>query len=203
MTPTTSKILPIALVAALLGGTAGAFISRSSRNTAPADQPVATSPVATLGASEQPAESSATNAAPASDLTVSSAANGQSAYRDGFTDGLKAASEQNQSSSSQVASTDSPKSNSSTRTVSHNTSRRSVNTSTSRRAYYDYNQPQPKPRSFWDKHRDKLTVAMGGGGGALLGGLIGGKRGAGIGAIAGGAGSALYTYKIRKKNRRY
>jgi hypothetical protein len=71
----------------------------------------------------------------------------------------------------------------------------------SRRAYYSYN--QPRGRSFWQKHRDKLTVAMGAGGGALLGGLIGGKRGAGIGALAGGGGSALYTYKLRNRHRRY
>ena len=60
-----------------------------------------------------------------------------------------------------------------------------------------------RKRSFWDKHRDKLTVAMGTGGGALLGSLIGGKKGAAIGALAGGGGSALYTYKIRKRNRNY
>jgi hypothetical protein len=37
-------------------------------------------------------------------------------------------------------------------------------------------------------------------GGAIVGGLIGGKRGTGIGILAGGATSAIYTYKIRKKN---
>jgi hypothetical protein len=44
---------------------------------------------------------------------------------------------------------------------------------------------------------------MGTGGGAILGGLFGGKKGAAIGALAGGGGSALYTYKIRNRNRRY
>lgn len=58
-------------------------------------------------------------------------------------------------------------------------------------------------RSFIKKHRDKLTVAGGAVAGAVIGGLIGGKRGAGIGILAGGAGSALYTYKLRKKNQRY
>jgi hypothetical protein len=76
---------------------------------------------------------------------------------------------------------------------------------TSRRApqrvYYNYN--QPKGRSFWQKHRDKLTVAMGTGGGALVGALVGGKKGAAIGALAGAGGSALYTYKLRNRNRRY
>jgi outer membrane lipoprotein SlyB len=58
-------------------------------------------------------------------------------------------------------------------------------------------------RNVWDKHRDKITTVGGALGGAILGGLIGGKKGAAIGAIAGGAGSAVYTYKIRNKNRRY
>jgi hypothetical protein len=58
-------------------------------------------------------------------------------------------------------------------------------------------------RSAWDKHRDKITTAGGAVGGALLGGLIGGRKGAIIGAISGGAGAAIYTYKIRDKNHRY
>jgi hypothetical protein len=44
---------------------------------------------------------------------------------------------------------------------------------------------------------------MGTGGGAIIGGLIGGKKGAAIGALTGAGGSALYTYKIRNRNRRY
>jgi len=36
-----------------------------------------------------------------------------------------------------------------------------------------------------------------------VGGLIGGKKGAGVGLLAGGAGSALYTYKLRHKRHRY
>jgi len=70
-----------------------------------------------------------------------------------------------------------------------------------RRVYYDYGYRDR--RSFWQKHRDKLTVAMGAGGGALLGGLIGGGRGAGIGALAGAGTSALYTYKLRHRHHHY
>jgi hypothetical protein len=66
----------------------------------------------------------------------------------------------------------------------------------SRSSYYDYQQYDN--RSFWEKHRDKLTVAAGTAGGAALGGLIGGKKGAVIGALSGLGGSALYTYKIRR-----
>ena len=59
-------------------------------------------------------------------------------------------------------------------------------------------------RSFWKKHRDKLTVAGTALGGAAIGGIAGGKKGAAIGALAGGGGGAVYTYKIRKRRpRRY
>lgn len=69
--------------------------------------------------------------------------------------------------------------------------------------YYDPQTGTYRERSVWDKHRDKITTAGGAAGGAILGGLIGGKKGAIIGAITGGAGAAVYTYKIRDKYRRY
>ena len=69
------------------------------------------------------------------------------------------------------------------------------------RSRYDYDRYDD--RSVWEKHRDKITTAGGAAGGAILGGVVGGKKGAVIGAIAGGAGAALYTYKIRKNDRRY
>ena len=56
-------------------------------------------------------------------------------------------------------------------------------------------------RSFWQKHRDKLTTAGGAAAGAAIGGLAGGKKGALIGAAAGGGGAAVYTYGIRKRRR--
>jgi len=59
-----------------------------------------------------------------------------------------------------------------------------------------------RDRSFWDRHRDKLTTAIGAGAGTVVGSAVGGKKGAIIGAIVGGAGSALYTYKLRDRNRR-
>ena len=58
-------------------------------------------------------------------------------------------------------------------------------------------------RSIGEKHRAKITPAGGAVGGAVVGGLLGGKKGAIIGAITGGAGAAIYTYKIRDKNGRY
>jgi outer membrane lipoprotein SlyB len=59
-----------------------------------------------------------------------------------------------------------------------------------------------RKRSFWKKHRDKLTVAGTTLGGAAIGGLAGGKKGAVIGSLAGAGSGALYTYKIRKRHRR-
>ena len=56
-------------------------------------------------------------------------------------------------------------------------------------------------RSFWDRHRDKLTTAIGAGAGAAVGAAVGGKKGAIIGAIVGGGGAAVYTYGIRDDNR--
>lgn len=57
--------------------------------------------------------------------------------------------------------------------------------------------------SYYRRHRNRINMAIGTGGGAILGGLIGGKKGALIGAGTGLAGSALYTYKWNKKKRRY
>jgi hypothetical protein len=56
-------------------------------------------------------------------------------------------------------------------------------------------------RSFWQKHRDKLTVAGTTGAGAIIGGVAGGKKGALIGTGVGAGSGALYTYKIRKRHR--
>ncbi|MFL6208536.1 MAG: hypothetical protein ACJ74W_06770 [Pyrinomonadaceae bacterium] len=66
-----------------------------------------------------------------------------------------------------------------------------------RRAYYGYS----NRRSFWQRHRDALTLAIGTGGGAAVGGLLGGRRGAGLGTLVGLGSSALYTYKLRDRRR--
>jgi hypothetical protein len=59
-----------------------------------------------------------------------------------------------------------------------------------------------RDRSFWDRHRDKLTTGIGAGAGAAIGGATGGKKGAIIGALLGAGGAALYTYKLRDRERR-
>lgn len=60
-----------------------------------------------------------------------------------------------------------------------------------------------KKPSFYRRHRNRTNVAAGTVGGAIIGGLIGGKKGALIGAGTGAGGSALYTYKIRPKKKKY
>jgi hypothetical protein len=57
--------------------------------------------------------------------------------------------------------------------------------------------------SYYRRHRNRINMAVGTGAGAVIGGLLGGKKGALIGAGSGLAGSALYTYKLNPKRRKY
>ena len=173
----TNKLLPVALIAALIGGSVGAIVMHKSQ---PATAESA-APTNTLPANYQSGET-----VPGSFNTPAE----QTAYKTGFADGFSAASQQ-------ATTTTTSRASAPTRVVYRNATSRT----SARRVYYDYN--QPKQRSFWDKHRDKLTVAIGTGAGAAIGGLIGGKKGAAIGALGGAGGSALYTYKLRNRNRNY
>jgi len=179
----TNKLLPVALIAALVGGSVGALVMHKSQ---PATAETTTS---------YPAQDTAKTVTPAAQ-TVSdnemvpaefNTAGEQTAYKTGFADGFAAATEQRQGAAS-------------TRRTSRVVYRNTGSRASSNRVYYNY---EPRKRSFWDKHRDKLTVAMGTGAGAAIGGLIGGKKGAAIGALSGAGGSALWTYKLRKRNRNY
>ena len=197
-----NKILPVALVAALLGGTVGALVMRpktndvntaAKSNLLPAS--TQTSDAATLRYNETlPANNSETPAT----LNAANTTRDEECYRAGFTEGFAAAREE-RGGTTRANLSDSTRS--SERVIYRDAPARTRTryARSSRQAYYDY---EPRKRSFWSKHRDKLTVAMGAGGGALIGGLIGGKKGAAIGALGGGAGSALYTYKIRNRNNR-
>lgn len=60
-----------------------------------------------------------------------------------------------------------------------------------------------KKPSFYRRHRNLINIGIGTGAGALIGGVAGGKKGAAIGSLLGAGGSALYTYKIKPKKRRY
>lgn len=204
MTGSTKVIAAVALVAALLGGSIGGALVRSSKSSQPTDTAATTTTTTTDPAQtdlDATDKSLTTGTEQDAKLDTSGTSEDQVAYRDGFEEGYRAASERSsQATTTRYAS--SGRSSRRTRVVYRNAPSRSVASNGSRQAYYDYSEPR-RGRSFWQKHRDKLTVAMGAGGGAIIGGLIGGKRGAGIGALAGGGGSALYTYKLRNRNRRY
>jgi hypothetical protein len=192
-----NKIIGVALVAALLGGSVGAIVSRSSSE--PANASLTAKPSSDL-LDQQDARQIADNNESVLTARNSENVDDASSYRAGFLDGFQAAQQSTPATRSIVTATAVPAS----RVVYRNAPvRRYSRASNSRQVYYDYNQPQPRKRSFWQKHRDKLTVAMGAGGGALIGSLIGGKKGAAIGALSGGGGAALYTYVLRKRNRNY
>ena len=184
----TNKLLPVALIAALIGGSVGALVMHRS-------QP-ATAETTTQDASKY-AGATATQTQPAAENqgipTDFDTAQEQIAYKSGFADGFAAAESR--------AMTEVPSTQTVAPTRTRVVYRNSASRTAPRRVYYDYNRPQG--RSFWQKHRDKLTLAIGTGAGAAVGGLIGGKKGAAIGALSGLGGSALYTYKLRKRDRNY
>jgi hypothetical protein len=200
-----NKILPVALVAALLGGTVGALVMRdktpeadtrvASANTLPAAQ-TAGSQAAALRYNDATAIPVAANNETA--LNAQAQPTDESCYRAGFTDGFEAARKEASLTEQTVARSAAPQ-----RVVYRNApvARRARSSRSARTVYYDYQ--EPRKRSFWSRHRDKLTVAGGAGVGALIGGLAGGKKGALIGAGVGGGGAAVYTYGIRKRDRRY
>jgi hypothetical protein len=186
----TNKLLPVALVAALIGGSVGAVVMHS-RSQAPTTDPVSTT--ATVPATDAQYQAASRDSFVPAEF---SSATEQSAYKTGFADGFRACSSGaagNQLSSSAYQTGPRVVYRNAGRSYAHTTSSRTVSSYSTR----------PQGRSFWQKHRDKLTVAMGTGGGALIGGLIGGKKGAAIGALGGAGSSALYTYKLRNRNRRY
>ncbi len=184
----TNKLLPVALIAALVGGSVGALVMNRTQSATAETKSQQLAQRATPISAEQPQVDQ--------DLVAAGfdTASEQTAYKTGFADGFAAASEQQGKAVSTTSTT------SVRRAPSRVVYRNSGSTSSARRVYYDY---QPKKRSFWDKHRDKLTVAMGTGAGAAIGGLIGGKKGAAIGALSGAGGSALWTYKLRNRDRSY
>jgi hypothetical protein len=182
-----NRLLPVALIAALVGGSVGAFVMHE--NNQPGTQASAGENTTRTADAQYVADN---NGALPREFDT---ADEQIAYKAGFADGFRAAQ-------AGVTGDQQTSSNVVNRTTTRRVVYRNAARTAPRRVYYNYN-TQPRGRTFWQKHRDKLTVAMGTGGGALVGALIGGKKGAAIGALAGAGGSALYTYKLRDRSRRY
>jgi len=197
MLVTKKMLLALALIGALIGAGIGSLLTYSTSGTRAAstsyDANQSANPNATYSDVAYRTDKSPDQIAADRSSQFSSTSE-QTAYRQGFDEGY---------------STCSTAVNNQTRTTSYpatyqsSTDRAPVRRySSSRRAYYDYG-TAPRGRTFWQKHRDKLTLAIGAGAGAGIGGLIGGKKGAGIGSLVGLGSSALYTYKLRKRTRRY
>lgn len=178
---TKKMLLTLTLVGALIGAGIGSLITHSAASNSAGNTGYDTTQTA------NPAEKTPDQIA-AENSSQFRTAQEQAAYRQGFDQGY--------SSCTTAANTSATYRTSAYRAPV----RRSSN---NRRAYYDYGN-QPRGRTFWQKHRDKLTLAIGTGAGAGIGGLIGGKKGAGIGSLVGLGSSALYTYKLRNRSpRRY
>jgi hypothetical protein len=182
---TTKRIIALSLAVALLAGTAGVLVGRTQGVGQGLNVDLAEQKEASLLADE----------------LVASLKNNESfndddiAYREGYEAGLRAANQEKEQTWSDV-----PRQTVVTRQTGYSDSS-SVRSYSQSRQRVVYTQ-QPRKRSFWQKHRDKLTVGIGAGTGAIIGGLLGGKKWAAIGAGIGAGGAALYTYKIRKRTPR-
>jgi hypothetical protein len=177
---TKKMLLALTLAGALVGAGVGALVTHSASN-APSTNQLATASETANQTAKTPDQIAADNSA------QFKTSEEQTAYRQGFDEGYQGCvSAQNNGTSSRTMAT----------------YRAPVRRYSNGRAYYDYSNA-PRGRSFWQKHRDKLTLAIGTGLGAAIGGIAGGKKGAAIGSLAGLGGSALYTYKLRHRNRRY
>ncbi len=177
---TKKMLLALALAVAFVGAGLGALVTHSASNTTATNTSADANPVVNQTA-KTPEQIAAENS------MQFRTSQEQTAYRQGFEDGYTGCSTAGVNTSARTRAYSAPVRYSNDRSVAYN---HTVSTA-------------PRGRTFWQKHRDKLTLAMGTGGGAMLGGLVGGKKGAGIGALAGLGGSALYTYKLRNRRHRY
>ncbi|MEQ1762265.1 MAG: hypothetical protein ABL984_03865 [Pyrinomonadaceae bacterium] len=81
--------------------------------------------------------------------------------------------------------------------------RRRTRRSTASRSYAVRSYTAQRRPSFYRRHRNLINIGIATGAGALIGGLVGGRRGAGYGLLGGTGAGALYTYKMNPKRRRY
>src|SRR5215204_4278954 len=96
MTTTTNKILPVALVAALLGGTVGAFVMRPSNNNPEVAKAEAPKPLVAGQAAVNPADEQKNLLEnELADQTKNMSEEERAAFKDGFLEGVEAAREAN------------------------------------------------------------------------------------------------------------
>src|SRR5260370_40188305 len=169
----TNRLLPVDLMAALIGGSVGALVMHKS-------QPAAAETTAqqanyTPVSSQQQGQKQLDNQAVPAEFTT---ATEQTAYKTGFADGFNGCT---RGADNRMLTNG--------RTVAY---RNAVSRTAPRRVYYDYN--RPRGRTFWQKHRNKFTVGKGTGAGALMGGLIDDEDGAPIGELGGEVRSHVYTF---------
>src|SRR5687767_10919621 len=77
--------------------------------------------------------------------------------------------------------------------------RKRTRRSTASRSYAVRSYTAQRRPSFYRRHRNLINIGIATGAGALVGGLLGGRRGAGYGLLAGAGSGALYTYKLNPK----
>src|SRR5215212_4619891 len=104
---TTNKILPVALVAALLGGTVGAFVMRPSNNTpeiakAEAPKPLVAGEAITANPADEQKNMLDNELA---DATKNMSEDERAAFKDGFMEGVEAARESNLTGAAPAATT--------------------------------------------------------------------------------------------------
>src|SRR5262245_26739900 len=126
----TNKLLPVALIAALVGGSVGALVMHKSQ---PATAETTTTAQDTARTAAPTAETVSDNEMVPAEFNT---AGEQTAYKTGFADGFAAASDNQNSTTSARRST--------SRVVYRSTGSRA----SSNRVYYNY---EPRQRSFWDK----------------------------------------------------
>src|SRR5215218_3609328 len=124
---TSNKILPVALVAALLGGTVGAFVMRPSNNTPEIARAEAPKPLVAGAATVNPSDDQkALLDNELNNETKNMTEEERAAFKDGFLEGVEAARESNLTN---------------TRTVASPVATRVVNRAPARRAAYRSSAP--------------------------------------------------------------
>ncbi len=185
--PHTLKLTAGALAMFLVGGGAGALLTR------PSSPPVSSAPAPASAPLVLPVQTPAAQPLPPTEGTVQIQGQTYRLVPEGAPVTMPAQPTQT-----------SAEENLPIRQVRQNGNRRTGRVrANSQRAYYNYdNAPAARrQRSWWQRNgRDVVTIAAGTGLGAGVGAIAGGRRGAAAGALAGGGGTALYIYGLRPRN---